>query len=168
MVVNLARYFTTGITLTRHERRAISVGMRAHLVALAAAAALAPVHAQQAAPSSAPVTLDFEYFRTRVQPIFLHKRPTLARCYVCHSQGTPLVLQSLSAGRDSWTEEESRKNFEVVRRVVVPGNPRASRLLTMPLSAEAGGVAFHPGGKHWTSEDDPEWQVLADWVRGAK
>ena len=92
----------------------------------------------------------------------------MARCYVCHSQGTPLVIQALSPGRDAWTEEESRKNFEVIRRVVVPGNPQMSRLLTMPLAAEAGGIAFHPGGKHWTSQNDPEWRVLADWVRGAK
>jgi len=112
--------------------------------------------------------LDFEYFRTRVQPILLHKRPTLARCNVCHSQGTPLVIRTLSPGRDTWTEEESRKNFEVIRRVVVPGDPRASRLLMMPLAAEAGGIAFHPGGKHWASQDDPEWRTLADWVRGAK
>jgi len=100
--------------------------------------------------------------------ILLHKRPTLARCYVCHSQGTPLVIRTLSPGRDTWTEEESRKNFEVIRRVVVPGDPRASRLLMMPLAAEAGGIAFHPGGKHWASQDDPEWRTLADWVRGAK
>ena len=142
--------------------------MRTFLVTLAVAAALGPVHAQQPAASPPPVSLDFEYFRTRVQPILLHKRPTLARCYVCHSQGTPLVIQTLSPGRDTWTEEESRKNFEVIRRVVVPGDPRASRLLMMPLAAEAGGIAFHPGGKHWASQDDPEWRILADWVRGAK
>ncbi len=142
--------------------------MRSLLIALAAAVTLGPVHAQQPASLPAPVTLDFEYFRTRVQPILLHKRQTLARCYVCHSQGTPLVIQTLSPGRDSWTEEESGKNFEVIRRVVVPGNPQASRLLTMPLAAEAGGIAFHPGGKHWTPQDDPEWQTLANWVRGAK
>jgi len=142
--------------------------MRTFLVVLAAAVALGSVHAQQPPASPGPVALDFEYFRTRVQPILLHKRPTLARCYVCHSQGTPLVIQSLSPGRDTWTEEESRKNFEVIRRVVVPGDPRASRLLMMPLAAEAGGIAFHPGGKHWTSQDDPEWRILADWVRGAK
>ena len=134
---------------------------------LALAAAVIPVHAQQPA-AAPPVTLDFEYFRTKVQPIFLRKRPNLARCYVCHSQGTPLVLQSLSPGQTTWNEEQSRKNFEVIRRVVVPGNPRGSLLLMMPLAPEAGGVLFHPGGKHWTSQDDPEWRVLADWVRGAK
>jgi hypothetical protein len=48
------------------------------------------------------------------------------------------------------------------------GNPMRSRLLTMPLAEEAGGVSFHPGGKHWTSTDDPEFRVLAAWVNGAK
>jgi len=120
------------------------------------------------APSSSvnQQRLDFEFFRTRVQPIFLNKRKGLARCYACHSQGTPLRLQALSPGSTSWNDEESRRNFEAVRRVVVPGDPLASRLLTMPLVAEAGGVAFHPGGKHWTSQTDPEWQILAAWVRG--
>jgi hypothetical protein len=112
--------------------------------------------------------LDFEVFKTRVQPVFLHKRKGLARCYACHSQGTPFRLQPLSPGNSSWTDEESRLNFEAVRRLVVPGSPQASRLLTMPLAAEAGGVAFHPGGRHWTSQDDPEWQTLAAWVRGEK
>jgi len=141
--------------------------MRMLLAALAVLVTTDVIQAQQPT-SSSPATLDFEYFRTRVQPIFLHKRETLARCYVCHSQGTPLVLQRLSPGRDTWTEEESRKNFEAIRRVVTPGNPRASVLLRMPLAAEAGGIAFHPGGKHWTSQDDPEWQTLANWVNGAK
>jgi len=112
--------------------------------------------------------LDFEVFKARVQPVFLQKRKGLARCYACHSQGTPFRLQPLDPGSSTWSDEESRRNFEAVRRLVVPGNPQASRLLTMPLAAEAGGVAFHPGGKHWTSQDDPEWQALAAWVRGAK
>jgi hypothetical protein len=118
--------------------------------------------AQQGAP-----TLDFEFFRTRIQPIFMAKREGLARCYVCHSQGTPLVLQRIPEGRTAWNEEESRKNLEAIRRVVTPGNPQTSRLLMMPLAEDAGGRDFHPGGKHWTSQSDPEWRVLADWVRGA-
>jgi hypothetical protein len=87
---------------------------------------------------------------------------------VCHSQGTPLRILPLSPGSDTWNEEESRKNFEIIRRVVVPGRPLASLLLMMPLAPDAGGRLFHPGGKHWTSQDDPEWKTLADWVRGAK
>ena len=142
--------------------------MRAVLAAvLCTLAVTASARAQQpAAPAAA--ALDFEFFRTRIQPIFLAKREGLARCYVCHSQGTPLVLQRIPDGRTTWNQEESRKNFDAIQRVVTPGNPQTSRLLLMPLAEQAGGHDFHPGGKHWTSQNDPEWRLLADWVRGAK
>jgi hypothetical protein len=125
-----------------------------------------PTRAEAPGAIQAPSVLDYEAFKTRVQPLFLDKRPGLARCYVCHSQGTPFRLQPLAQGATSWNEDASTKNFEAVRRYVVPGNPLTSRLLLMPLAAEAGGVSFHPGGRRWTSQSDPEWQMLADWVRG--
>jgi len=49
--------------------------------------------------------------------------------------------------------------------LVVPGDPLTSRLLMMPLAHEAGGDPFHPGGKHWESQKDPEWQTMAAWIR---
>jgi hypothetical protein len=111
-------------------------------------------------------TLDFEFFKTRVQPIFLAKRPGHARCYACHSQGTIFRLERLAPGAAQWNEEQSRRNFEAARNFVAPGDVKASRLLTHPLAPEAGGDDFHSGGKHWNAQSDPEWQVLADWVRG--
>jgi len=111
-------------------------------------------------------SLDFEVFKTQVQPIFLAKRPGHARCISCHASGTPLRLQPLPPGRTMWNEEESRKNFEAVRRVVVPGSIK-SMLLVHPLAEQAGGDFFHNGGKHWTSQNDPEWQVLKNWVVGS-
>jgi hypothetical protein len=128
-------------------------------------ALLAGALAQQR-PASTP-SLDFEFFRTRVQPILLARRPGHARCVACHAIGTPLRLQPLSPGATEWNEEQSRKNFEAFRRVVIPGDPR-SRLLVHPLLEEAGGDFYHNGGKHWTSQDDPEWQTLRAWVLGAK
>lgn len=116
---------------------------------------------------SSPPGLDFPLFRDRVQPIFLAKRPGHARCYVCHSRGTGFRLQPLSRGEATWNEEESRKNFDAARRFVVPGAPLKSRLLLMALSEQAGGAPFHPGGKHWDSQDDPDWQTLAGWVDSA-
>ena len=127
----------------------------------------APPAGQQAAASPAASSLDYEFFKTRVQPIFLKKRPGNARCIVCHETGTPR-LQSLSPGATTWDEDQSQKNFAAWQRVVVPGKPLASRLLLHPLAAEAGGDPFHAGGKHWTSQSDPEWQTLAAWVNGAK
>jgi len=120
------------------------------------------------APAPATSALDFEVFKAKVQPLLLEKRPGHARCYVCHSTGTPFRLQQLSPGATAWNDEQSQKNFEAAKRFVLPGVPLKSRLLTMPLSHEAGGVAFHPGGKHWTSQDDPEWKALAAWVNGQK
>ena len=110
-------------------------------------------------------SLDYEYFRTRVQPIFLAKRTGHARCVACHIAGTPMRLQPLSPGSANWNEEATRKNFEAVRRMVVPGSAK-SLLLIHPLAEEAGGDFFHNGGKHWASQNDPEWQTLKAWVLG--
>ena len=121
-----------------------------------------------AAPAMGPRGLDFETFRTRVQPIFLAKRGDHARCYACHSQGTPLRLQELSPGATTWNDDQSRANFQAMQRVVVPGQPKLSRLLLMPLEHEAGGTEFHPGGKHFKSMDDPEVKTLVAWIATVK
>jgi hypothetical protein len=113
----------------------------------------------------APASLDYEMFKTKVQPIFLAKRAGHARCISCHSSGTPLRLEPLPSGSTTWNEEQSRKNFEAVKRVVVPGSLK-SRLLVHPLAEQAGGDFFHNGGKHWDSQNDPEWQTLKAWVLG--
>ena len=110
-------------------------------------------------------TLDYEYFKTKVQPIFLAKRPGHARCISCHGSGTPLRLQALSPGSTTWNEQDSRKNFEAIQRVAIPGNPK-SRLLLHALEEKAGGDFYHSGGKHFASENDPEWQVLRTFVLG--
>ncbi|MDR1990470.1 MAG: hypothetical protein LBQ09_09610 [Acidobacteriaceae bacterium] len=125
---------------------------------------------QQPAPPpsvAARATLDYEFFKTRVQPIFLAKRPGHARCITCHETGTPRLTE-LEPGATTFTEEQSQRNFAAWQRVVVPGNPEASRLLMHPLAKAAGGDPFHAGGKHWQSKSDPEWQTLAAWVRGEK
>ena len=110
-------------------------------------------------------SLDYDYFKTRVQPIFAAKRPGHARCISCHGSGTPLRLQPLAPGAAGWSEEESQKNFQAVKRVASAGVK--SRLLTHPLDESAGGDFYHSGGKHWTSQNDPEWKVLQAFVTGA-
>ena len=118
--------------------------------------------------STAGSALDFEFFKTKVQPIFLAKRDGHTRCVSCHSKGTPMRLQALSPGASTWNEEQSRKNFQVVVTRVVPYNLLQSRLLLQPLVSEGGGTFYHSGGKHWNSFLDPEWQALANWVCGRK
>jgi hypothetical protein len=120
---------------------------------------------QPASPPAASASLNFDVFKTKVQPIFLAKRPGHARCIACHGQGTPLRLQPLSPGSSTWTDEESRKNFEAIQRVVKPGSAQ-SRLLLHALEEQAGGDFYHSGGKHWSSQNDAEWRTLKDWVLG--
>lgn len=119
--------------------------------------------------TGASTSLDFEFFKTKVQPIFLAKRPGHARCVACHAgpQAAGFQLQPLARGSTTWNDEESRKNFAAVRAVVVPGD-LSSPLLVHPLAEAAGGDFFHSGGKHFSSQDDPEWQTLKAWVFGQK
>jgi YVTN family beta-propeller protein len=135
--------------------------------------AAAPLYAQQTAQSSAPSgaqpaapVLDFEFFKARVQPILTTKRDGNARCISCHGFSTTMKLQPLPEGAATWGEADARKNFELMSARVIPGKPEESRLLRHPLAEDAGGDPHHDGGKHWTSKDDPEWQMLAAWTRG--
>ena len=112
--------------------------------------------------------LDFRAFQTRVQPILTSARKGNARCVACHSRGGGnSFLEPLTPGAATYTEEQSRRNFERIQRLVVPGQPEKSPLLVNPLAEEAGGSHWHGGGKHWPAQSDPEFQVLAAWVRGA-
>ena len=124
------------------------------------------VAAGNAVPSA---KLDYEYFKAKVQPIFLAKRAGHARCISCHVVPTGAIfqLQKLSPGETTWDEDQSRKNFDAVSKLVaLPGNPK-SPLLVHPLAETAGGDFFHSGGKHFNSQNDPEWRVMKDWVFGA-
>ena len=112
--------------------------------------------------------LDYEFFKSRVEPVFLSKRPDHARCYVCHAESNNAFrLQKLSANARSWTEEQSLRNFEMVSTLVNPGDPDTSRLLQHPLAPEGGGDVFHSGGRQFLSKRDPAWRTLAAWVKGA-
>jgi hypothetical protein len=129
-----------------------------------AAALLAAASVSRSAPP-----LDYEFFKARVQPIFLQKRDGHTRCYVCHAEGNNAFrLERLSPGASTWNEEQSRKNFEMASILVNPGDPATSRLLQQPLAPEAGGNVFHSGGRQFVSKDDANFKILADWVNGQK
>jgi YVTN family beta-propeller protein len=110
---------------------------------------------------------DFDFFKAKVEPIFLKKRPGHARCYGCHILGNRgFHLQTLSSGASTWTDEQSKLNFKSTLGQIEPGDVVASKLLIHPLAPEAGGDAFHSGGRQFESQNDPDWLTIAAWIRG--
>lgn len=128
-----------------------------------------PDQSKEATSPSSKDIFDFDFFKSKVEPIFLKERPGHARCYACHSDPNRLFhLERLSEGATEWTEEQSRRNFQTVTKLVAPGDPRSSLLLIHPLAPEAGGDAFHSGGRQFETQNDPDWLTLAEWVRSAR
>ena len=131
----------------------------------ASSAAMAqPAAAPPAAPGPA---LDYDFFKARVLPILITKRPGHARCIECHDDVPRFTLPPVPKGAAIWGDADARTIFDIVKTKVIPGQPDRSRLLRHPLAEAAGGDPSHDGGKHWTSKSDPEWQTLAAWVNGA-
>ena len=134
-----------------------------------AVAVVAAVALQATAVPAADSTLDYAYYKARVEPIFLKKKPGHTRCVVCHAESNnAFKLEKLSPGARTWSEVQSRANFEMASRLVVPGNLAASKLLIHPLAPEGGGGAFHNGGRQFATMDDPDWKTLNEWANGAK
>ena len=126
------------------------------------------IAATMVAQGAVAQSLDYAFFKSSVEPLFLKKRPDHVRCYVCHAErsNNTFRLEKLPEGAKFWTEEQSKRNFEVVSGLVVPGDPGKSLLLLQPLAPEAGGNAYHTGGRQFASRDDPDWKTLARWVSG--
>tara|TARA_A100000164_G_scaffold134324_1_gene119166 strand:+ start:84 stop:995 length:912 start_codon:yes stop_codon:yes gene_type:complete len=108
------------------------------------------------------VDVDFEFFRSCVQPIFVNPIDNAMPCTECHS-GVFAIPPPVNA---YWTEEQSRIAFEELIYLIDPGRPDSSRFLHKPLHPNAGGDLMHNGGRRWYSKDDPERQALASWIRG--
>jgi len=137
---------------------------------LAAAALASQAHSAQPLPppvAGAPA-LDYEFFKTRVQPVFLTKREGHGRCYVCHvNNNARFHLVPLSPGATAWNEPQSKQNFELIKRVAVPGSID-SPIVMHPLDEKAGGHPHHGGGQQFESQSDPAWQALKAFVLGEK
>jgi hypothetical protein len=113
-------------------------------------------------------TPDFNYYRAKVEPIFTTKRPTHARCIVCHIGRTAFNLQPLAKGVSTYTEAESRKNYEMLLKIVNTAQPEKSLLLMHPLAGDGGGDDFHSGGRQFPNKQDSNWQTMLNWIKGAK
>ena len=131
--------------------------------------ALSLMFLPMAPANTAEITLDYDFYKSRVEPIFLEKRPGHARCVVCHVESNNAFrLQKLADKAHAWTDEASRRNFTVASALVTPGSPDKSHLLMYPLAPEAGGSIYHSGGRQFDTKNDPEWKIMAAWVNGAK
>lgn len=140
-------------------------------VRIGLAAALASALAVASIPSSSrAAALDYEFFKAKIQPIFLTKRDGHARCVMCHAGANNMLhLQELPHGQATWSEEDTRKNFDTVSKIVqAVDDPLTAKILIHPLAPEAGGDAFHSGGRQFADRNDPLWKTIADWAKGAK
>ncbi|MEA2904904.1 MAG: hypothetical protein QOI12_2291 [Alphaproteobacteria bacterium] len=138
--------------------------MSCRVAVLAVAAALLAVPESAGAQS-----LSYEFFKGKVEPIFLKKRPGHTRCIVCHAgANNAMRLTPLTAGAANFSEEQSKTNFETVSRIVMPGKPMESHFLIHPLDPHFGGGMYHSGGRQFETTDDPDWKNMAAWVNGAK
>jgi hypothetical protein len=118
---------------------------------------------------SAAATLDYDFYKAKVQPIFLEKRPGHAPCAMCHAGAENMLhLEKLPDGQSTWTEEQTRRNFDTVSKIVqASDDPLKSKILMHPLAPEAGGDAFHSGGRQFANKNDPDWKLIAAWAQGA-
>lgn len=133
----------------------------------AAAGFLMPL-TSRAAPSTAEVALDYNFFKARVEPVFLTHRAGHSRCVACHTENNaPFHLVPLSPGSSSWNDEQSRQNFQLIQRVAIPGS-MDSPLVHHPLALAAGGDPHHGGGDQFTSQQDAAWLTLKAFVMGEK
>jgi hypothetical protein len=133
---------------------------------LAAAGSVRQAVSQTTPSPAASASLDYEFFKTKVQAVFLARREGHARCVVCHTfNNAPFKLVPLSPGSTTWNEQQSRMNFELVKRVAMPGFLE-SKLIKHPLAEEAGGDYHHGGGQQFLSQQDPHWLTLKAFVMG--
>ena len=91
------------------------------------------VGAAAASPGAvaAAAGLDYEFFKTKVQPIFLKKRENHARCIQCHTEANNFVhLERLAPGQMMWSEEQSKKNYEWVSKAVSPAAGSSRQVTT--------------------------------------
>lgn len=111
--------------------------------------------------------IDFAFFRACVQDVFISPREGQLPCTRCHSGGIRGFAPAPGRG-DQWSDEEAQRAFQLITRVITPGNPEQSRFLLKPLHPDGGGAYTHNGPRRWESRSDPEWQMLAGWVRGQR
>ena len=131
-------------------------------------------HGQPVRPQSTAASgLDFEVYRTRIEPIFLKERAPnegAGMCVNCHARiATRHAAAAAVRGREGAGRRSSRgrisKPWHVSSSRVTSSEERARH-----SSAGAGRRRRRrstPGGKFWTTQDNPEWQAVSAWMKSA-
>ncbi|MGH9397784.1 MAG: hypothetical protein ACRD18_13155 [Terriglobia bacterium] len=124
--------------------------------------------------SMADVPFNFNYFTAFVQPLFVKKYGS-ASCMDCHASTSSSYgkFRLLAPGPDGkYTLEQSRINFVSVLAVIDRKDPMKSKLLLKPLdpNTREGSIRgmTHDGGVFWHNQYDPDFEIVADWLKGAK
>jgi len=119
--------------------------------------------------------LDLAYFEAKVLPIFNATGEDGQSCIGCHRSHT--ILKMVPPGKDGkWSPQAVRANFRAALRVVNLPSPADSLLLGKPTweaaeEAEAQNdptKKAHAGGVRFEAKTSPEYQVLLDWINGAR
>src|ERR1700757_537011 len=97
------------------KNASLSLIVGAACLGLTAASSPTPALSQGAA-------LNYDFFKNKVEAVFLEKRAGHTRCVVCHTtNNAPFHVVPTSPGAMTWNEEQSRQNFELIQRVAAPG-----------------------------------------------
>jgi len=121
-------------------------------------------HSDHPAP---PVSaLDFEVFRPRIEPICSEAaRKRECEATTCHAVLTSSFVWNPIGSKFILDRVALSQTFEVVLHYGA-GEPLNSRLLLPPTFARCRRRSRGaPGGKFWKTQSDPEWQMVAEWVR---
>jgi hypothetical protein len=123
--------------------------------------------------------LDEPFFRCHVRPVLVKG----CAGFACHGKTeryfrivgrNRLRLKAAEEERNSaLSTQEAAFDFDSARAYVNESAPESSWLLMKPLDQKAGGyyhggAILFSGGDVFLSKDEPDYQVLLGWARGAK
>lgn len=102
------------------------------------------------------ITPGLAFFSTHVQPLIS------SLCGSCHL-GERFGFASLVRSSETFTEIETRTNYEAFLDLISLDSPSQSRLLTKVIQSDPSTSVDHAGGR-FLEVGDPEYQSLLEWI----
>jgi hypothetical protein len=117
--------------------------------------------------------LDYNFFVERVMPLLTRKGADGNACINCHATHAIFkLIEPDKTGR--FTDGQLRENYRSALKVVDLGSPENSLILRKPTSdSSVEGIAgakstAHGGGVRWQGANDPAYQLVLEWISGAR